>query len=200
MQRGSNLVSSGFCVNVDRFTVLVLAIVCLDEYLIPCRFYDGPLHYFFSLAGANGGMYIVKLKFHLLIFNLGRRTMHASILTCSIFILRIVGKTTFTKLLTGELQPNTGEIEIGETVVLGVYDQLGLKFDEMAEKQTVLEYVIDQIQNNDSKSMDGVMSEARTLLSQFQFERSRWQERISVLSGGERRRLQILSVLSVVSC
>ena len=125
--------------------------------------------------------------------------MCASILTRSIFILRIVGKTTFTKLLTGELQANSGEIEIGETVVLGVYDQLGLKFDEMAEKQTVLEYVIDQIQNNDSKSMDGVMSEARTLLSQFQFERSRWQERISVLSGGERRRLQILSVLSVVS-
>lgn len=101
--------------------------------------------------------------------------------------------------MTGELQPNQGEIEIGETVALGVYDQLGLKFDEMAEKQTVLEYVIDQIQNNDSKSMDGVMGEARTLLSQFQFERSRWQERISVLSGGERRRLQILSVLSVVS-
>ena len=101
--------------------------------------------------------------------------------------------------MTRELQPNQGEIEIGETVVLGVYDQLGLKFDEMAERQTVLEYVVDQIQNNDSKSMDGVMSEARTLLSQFQFERSRWQERISVLSGGERRRLQILSVLSVVS-
>lgn len=131
--------------------------------------------------------------------NLILRTLCASILTRSIFILRIVGKTTFTKLLTGELQANSGEIEIGETVVLGVYDQLGLKFDEMAEKQTVLEYVIDQIQNNDSKSMDGVMSEARTLLSQFQFERSRWQERISVLSGGERRRLQILSVLSVVS-
>ena len=59
--------------------------------------------------------------------------------------------------MTGELQPNQGEIEIGETVALGVYDQLGLKFDEMAEKQTVLEYVIDQIQNNDSKSLDGVM-------------------------------------------
>lgn len=139
------------------------------------------------------------MKDYSLILNLILRTLCASILTRPIFILRIVGKTTFTKLLTGELQANSGEIEIGETVVLGVYDQLGLKFDEMAEKQTVLEYVIDQIQNNDSKSMDGVMSEARTLLSQFQFERSRWQERISVLSGGERRRLQILSVLSVVS-
>jgi ATP-binding cassette subfamily F protein uup len=39
-----------------------------------------------------------------------------------------VGKTTFTKLLTGELQPNNGEVEVGETVVLGLYDQLGLNF------------------------------------------------------------------------
>ena len=42
-------------------------------------------------------------------------------------------------------------------------------------------------------------TEARELLRQFEFPRNRWQERISVLSGGERRRLQILSVLSVVS-
>lgn len=116
-----------------------------------------------------------------------------------IFHVQTVGKTTFTKLLTGELQPNKGEVEIGETVVLGVYDQLGLKFDEIAEKQTILEYVVDQIQSNGSKSMGETPSEARALLRQFEFPRSRWQERISVLSGGERRRLQILSVLSVVS-
>lgn len=110
-----------------------------------------------------------------------------------------VGKTTFTKLLTGELQPNDGEVVVGETVVLGVYDQLGLKFDETAEKQTVLEFVVDQIQNNDAKSMGETPNEARDLLRQFEFPQSRWQERISILSGGERRRLQILSVLSVVS-
>ena len=101
--------------------------------------------------------------------------------------------------MTGELQPNSGEVEIGETVVLGVYDQLGLKFDETAEKQTILEYVVDQIQSNDSTSMGETPGEARELLRQFEFPRSRWQERISILSGGERRRLQILSVLSVVS-
>ena len=111
-----------------------------------------------------------------------------------------VGKTTFTKLLTGELEPNHGDVVIGETVVLGVYDQLGLKFDEIAEKQTVLEYVVDQIQSNDGSSMGETPNEARDLLRQFEFPTSRWQERISVLSGGERRRLQILSVLSVVSC
>ena len=110
-----------------------------------------------------------------------------------------VGKTTFTKLLTGELQPNDGEVVVGETVVLGVYDQLGLKFDETAEKQTVLEFVVDQIQNNDAQSMGETPNEARDLLRQFEFPQSRWQERVSILSGGERRRLQILSVLSVVS-
>lgn len=108
-----------------------------------------------------------------------------------------VGKTTFTKLITGELQPNEGEVVVGETVVLGVYDQLGLKFDETAEQQTVLEYVVDQVQTNDAKSMGETPNEARELLRQFEFPRSRWQERVSVLSGGERRRLQILSVLSV---
>ena len=110
-----------------------------------------------------------------------------------------VGKTTFTKLLTGELQPNHGEVVVGETVVLGVYDQLGLKFDETAETQTVLEYVVDQIHATDAESMNDTPNEARDLLRQFEFPQSRWQERVSVLSGGERRRLQILSVLSAVS-
>ena len=88
---------------------------------------------------------------------------------------------------------------VGETVVLGIYDQLGLKFDEVAERQTVLEYVVDQIQNNDANSVGETPNEARELLRQFEFPKSRWQERVSILSGGERRRLQILSVLSVVS-
>jgi len=91
-----------------------------------------------------------------------------------------VGKTTFTKLLTGELQPNHGEVVVGETVVLGIYDQLGLMFDETAEKQTVLEYVVDQIQANDAKFMGETPTEARELLRQFEFPRSRWQERISI--------------------
>ena len=110
-----------------------------------------------------------------------------------------VGKTTFTKLITGELQAKHGEVEVGETVVLGIYDQLGLKFDEVAERQTVLEYVVDQVQNSNANSVGETPNEARDLLQQFEFPRSRWTERVSILSGGERRRLQILSVLSVVS-
>jgi len=97
------------------------------------------------------------------------------------------------------LQAKHGEVEVGETVVLGIYDQLGLKFDEVAERQTVLEYVVDQVQNSNANSVGETPNEARDLLQQFEFPRSRWTERVSILSGGERRRLQILSVLSVVS-
>jgi ABC-type lipopolysaccharide export system ATPase subunit len=84
-------------------------------------------------------------------------------------------------------------------VVLGVYDQLGLKFDAVAESQTVMEFVVDQIQAGVANSMTETPSEARNLLQQFEFPKTRWDERISILSGGERRRLQLLSVLSVVS-
>lgn len=107
-----------------------------------------------------------------------------------------VGKTTFTKLITGELPPTAGEIEIGDTVVLGVYDQLGLKFDESMEQKTVMEYVMDQVRSSQSDAMAENPDEARRLLRQFEFPRSRWNERVLVLSGGERRRLQLLSVLS----
>jgi ATP-binding cassette subfamily F protein uup len=82
---------------------------------------------------------------------------------------------------------------------MGVYDQLGLKFDARAEDQTVMEFVIDQVQSHDATSMAETPDEARKLLRQFEFPRRRWNEPISVLSGGERRRLQLLSVLTVVS-
>lgn len=144
------------------------------------------------LAGANGG------KHH---SDNGNRVICDVSYCCHLteFVLfHIVGKTTFTKLITGELEPDSGYIEIGDTVVLGVYDQLGLKFDPSAESQTVMDFVIDQVQSHDATSMAETPGEARKLLKQFEFPRSRWNEPISVLSGGERRRLQLLSVLTMV--
>ena len=118
-----------------------------------------------------------------------------------------VGKTTFTKLITGELNPTNddGEIEIGDTIVLGVYDQLGLNFDDsISESNTVMDYVLEQVQAatasnsgiDGNKNSDGQV-EVRRLLNQFEFPRNRWNERVSMLSGGERRRLQLLSVLTM---
>lgn len=109
------------------------------------------------------------------------------------------GKTSFVKLLTGENTPNSGIIEIGDTVVLGVYDQLGLKFEDGMEQKTVLEFVMDQVRSSESNALSEDPAEARKLLKQFEFPRSRWNERVFLLSGGERRRLQLLKVLSHVS-
>jgi ABC transport system ATP-binding/permease protein len=111
------------------------------------------------------------------------------------------GKTTFLRLLTGEQPADSGEIEIGETIVLGVYDQMGLqlKADQDAQQTTVLAFVTEAVLQSfqvESRAMADSSVEARRLLNKFEFPRSRWKERISVLSGGEKRRLQMLSVLS----
>ena len=86
-----------------------------------------------------------------------------------------VGKSTFINLLTGALSPSSGEIERGESLVVGYYRQEGMAFDE---SQTVLETV------NDTR-----------LLGQFLFTHDMLNNRISRLSGGEKRRLYLLTVL-----
>lgn len=90
------------------------------------------------------------------------------------------GKTTFINLLTGNMDPDdpgtlTGVIERGESLKIGYYRQQGMIFDE---EQTVLETV------NDTR-----------LLSMFMFPHDMLNNRISKLSGGERRRLYLLTIL-----
>ena len=103
------------------------------------------------------------------------------------------------KLLTGDIVPDSGVIDIGDTIVFGVYDQLGLKFEDGMEQKTVLEFVIEQVQSSSTNAVSEDPVEARRLLNQFEFPRNRWNERVVLLSGGERRRLQLLKVLSHVS-
>ena len=86
-----------------------------------------------------------------------------------------VGKSTFLSLLTGELEPTSGEIERGESLKVGYYRQEGMAFDET---QTVLETVGDT-----------------RLLGQFLFPHDMLNNRISRLSGGEKRRLYLLTIL-----
>ena len=108
-----------------------------------------------------------------------------------------VGKTTFVRILTGELPSNSGEIEKGETLVLGVYDQKGIKIED--PEQTVLQFVLESVQRREDGMAMAAQApdEARKLLRKFEFPKQRWHERVSVLSGGERRRLQMLQVLSL---
>lgn len=86
-----------------------------------------------------------------------------------------VGKSTFINLITGALQPDAGTVERGESLKIGYYNQSGMQFDE---RQTVLETV------NDTH-----------LLNRFLFSHDMFNTRIEKLSGGERRRLYLLTVL-----
>jgi ABC transport system ATP-binding/permease protein len=105
-----------------------------------------------------------------------------------------VGKSTFIRMLYGAQPIDSGDVERGETLVFGVYDQMGLVLP--AAEMTVMEFVLDQVKDATGNTMAEAPEKARKLLTQFEFPRQRWQERVSMLSGGERRRLQLLSVLN----
>lgn len=104
-----------------------------------------------------------------------------------------VGKTTFLNMLVGKQDPDTGNITPGETVSFGVYDQMGIVLDG---DERVMDFVKQRVLARDGSTMAEAPSEVTNLLKQFQFQKERWNERISRLSGGERRRLQLLSVLT----
>ncbi|KAL9186085.1 hypothetical protein ACHAXT_005323, partial [Thalassiosira profunda] len=105
-----------------------------------------------------------------------------------------VGKSTFIRVLTGQQPIDSGKVETGETVIFGTYDQMGLPF--LDENQSVLDFVKERVESRTGASMAEAPQEAMKLLKTFQFPRQRWPERVSMLSGGEKRRLQLLSVLT----
>ena len=86
-----------------------------------------------------------------------------------------IGKSTFIDLLTGALEPSSGRIERGESLKIGYYHQSGMQFDE---SQTVLETV-------------GNLG----LLNQFLVPHDMLNNPVAKLSGGEKRRLYLLTIL-----
>ena len=86
-----------------------------------------------------------------------------------------IGKTTFINLLLGNLQPTGGTIELGASLKIGYYSQQGMEFDE---EQTVL----DTVPNT-------------SLLNQFLFPHDMLNNPVYKLSGGEKRRLYLLTIL-----
>lgn len=101
-----------------------------------------------------------------------------------------IGKSTFLNLLTGALQPDSGEIDRGETVRFGYYRQEGMQFKE---HQTVLEAVQEIAET--VRDATGAQIAVTSFLQQFLFPHEMFNTHISRLSGGEKRRLYLLTVL-----
>jgi ATP-binding cassette subfamily F protein uup len=101
-----------------------------------------------------------------------------------------VGKSTFINMLQGIEQPDSGKINIGDTVIFGNYSQQGLI---VKEDMRVIEFV-KNIAENFPLASGGSMSAAQ-FLQLFLFDPDKQYTYISKLSGGERRRLHLLSIL-----
>ena len=101
-----------------------------------------------------------------------------------------IGKSTFLNMITGNENPDAGTIVTGQTVAYGYYTQKGIKFDE---RKTVLETIKD-IAEVIHYGKDKTYS-ADQLLAHFMFPYSMHRQPVSLLSGGEKRRLYLLTVL-----
>jgi ABC transport system ATP-binding/permease protein len=102
-----------------------------------------------------------------------------------------IGKTTFLNLITGKEEPDSGKINVGETIVFGYYSQAGLS---LKEDKRVIEVVKDNIAEVISLG-DGSKVSASQFLTLFQFPPEMQYTYVSKLSGGEKRRLFLLTVL-----
>jgi len=101
-----------------------------------------------------------------------------------------VGKSTFLNLITNKIAADSGSIIKGETVSYGYYHQSGIKFDNA---QRVIDSIKDIAEVIELK--DGSVVTASQLLTLFHFPPEKQYNYIKNLSGGEKRRLQLLKVL-----
>lgn len=99
------------------------------------------------------------------------------------------GKSTLMKIITGQYQPDSGSIEIGDTVNIGYYAQ---EADGMNPEELVIDYIKDTAEY--IKTEDGYIS-ASQMLEKFLFNGTLQHSKIGKLSGGERRRLYLAKVL-----
>lgn len=100
------------------------------------------------------------------------------------------GKSTLLNIITGALQADQGRVNVGETTVFGYYKQGGLDAGEDERVIDVVKNVAEYITMADNK-----MLTASQLLTHFLFPPQKQHDKVSKLSGGEKKRLQLMRIL-----
>ena len=100
------------------------------------------------------------------------------------------GKSTFIKMLIGQVQPDRGRFDIGETVKFGYYSQEGMQFNDQMKVIDAVRDIAEEISLGDGRKLS-----ASQFLQHFLFTPETQHNYIYKLSGGERRRLYLCTVL-----
>jgi len=100
------------------------------------------------------------------------------------------GKSTFLNMITQKLQPDSGDIEIGETISYGYYEQKGLQFEAGKKVIEVIKDIADSIELGKNRVLS-----AGQFLEHFLFSSSMHHMQVDRLSGGEKKRLYLMTVL-----
>ena len=100
------------------------------------------------------------------------------------------GKSTFIKMLLGEVQPDGGRFDIGETVRFGYFSQEGLKFDEQKKVIDIVTDIAEYVDLGGGRHLS-----ASQFLQHFMFSPKEQYNYVYKLSGGEKRKLYLCTVL-----
>ncbi len=100
------------------------------------------------------------------------------------------GKSTFLNLITQKLKPSKGNIEIGETIKIGYYSQLGIEFDDNIKVIEAAQNIADEVKISDGQSIN-----TSQFLNRFLFPPDKQYDYVYKLSGGEKRRLYLATIL-----
>ncbi len=101
------------------------------------------------------------------------------------------GKTTLFKLITGQLKPDTGSFDVGETVEIGYLDQ---EHDTLDPNKSVFEIISG---GTETMLLGGKQINSRAFVSKFNFAGADQEKKVGVLSGGERNRVHLAMTLKM---